>query len=101
MDVGQTTVDAVVAEDEFFVIDAKEVQDGGVDVVAIGRSGGGFVRPFVAFAEAHAAFDAAADEPVGKCEWIMVAAFGALSARHAAEFGSPQNNRVIEQSAGF
>src|SRR3977135_4220797 len=59
VDVGEAAVDAVVAEGEFFVVDAQEVEDGGVDVVAVGGFYG-FVGPFVAFAGSDAALDAAA-----------------------------------------
>ena len=48
VDVGQAAVDAVVAEGELGVIDAQQVKDGGVEVVAIGDVVDGLVRPFVA-----------------------------------------------------
>ena len=48
VDVGQPAVDAVVAERQPLVVDAEQVQDRGVEVVAVGRVLGGLVRPFVA-----------------------------------------------------
>ena len=38
MHVGQPPVDAVVAEGQLLVVDAQQVQDGGVDVVAVGAA---------------------------------------------------------------
>ena len=59
MDVGEATVDAVVAVGEPLVIDAEEMEHGGVDVVAIDRLFDGFVGPFVGGTVADAAFEAA------------------------------------------
>src|SRR5277367_1516368 len=52
-DVGESAVDAVVADREPFVVDAQQVQHGGVDVVASGRlvAVGRLVAPFVTGAE--------------------------------------------------
>ena len=61
--VGQPPVDAVVAERQPGVIDAQEVQDGRVQVVAVRGVFDGLVRPFVAGAVGHAPFDAAAGQP--------------------------------------
>ena len=99
----QAAVDAVVAEGEFGVVDAQLVQDGGVDVV----NGGGiaavqrFVSPLVAFARDGAAFDAAAAEPVGEDEGVVVAAFATLGTGHATEFGGPEDNGIVQHAALF
>lgn len=77
---GAGEVDAVMADGEAGVIDAEEVEDGGVDVVAIDRVIEGLVAPLVALAEGDAAADAAASEPVGEGEGVVVAAFAALAA---------------------
>src|SRR5690606_11984193 len=94
-------VDSVVAEGELLVMDSEALQDGGVDIVNGGGMipVGGFVAPFVAGADGGAAFDAATGQPVGKDEWIMVAPLAALGAGHAAEFGGPENDRVVQQAA--
>ena len=42
------------------------------------------------------AFDAAAAEPVSENVGIVVAAFAALGAGHAPEFGGPENDGVIK-----
>ena len=101
MHVGKAAVDAVFAEGEFFVIEAELVEDGGVDVVDLGGvfAVGGFVAPLVAFAVGDAAFDAAAGEPVGEDVLVVVATFAALGRGHAAEFGGPEDEGVVEHAA--
>src|SRR5688572_21010493 len=101
MHVGQSPVRAVVAESKLGVVDAQEAKDRGVDIVAVGGMFGGFVGPFVGAAVGNAAFDAPASEPVGEAEGVVVAALFALAAGHAAEFGGPKDNGVVEQTAGF
>lgn len=103
MDIGQTTIDAVVTNGKFFVIDAQQVEDGGVDVVnlcrvvAIQR----LVAPLVGRPVADAAFNAAAAQPVGEDERVMVASLAALGAGHAAEFRRPEDDRVIKHPSLF
>src|SRR5436305_1413201 len=99
VDIGQPPVDAVVAEGEPGVVDAEQVQDGGVQVVAVGRVLDGLVRPLVAGAVGDAAADAAAGEPGGEGERVVVAPLAPLAARHPAELGGPDDDRVVEQPA--
>ena len=103
VDVGQAAVDAAGAEGELFVIDAEEVEDGGVDIVDFCGvvAVEGFVAEVVAEAVGDAAADAAAGEPVSEAERVVVAAFAALGAGHAAEFGGPEDEGVVEETALF
>ena len=103
MHVGEAAVDAVVADGELRVVDAQQVQDGGVDVVDLGGvfAVERFVAPLVGEAVSRASFDAAAAEPVGEDEGVVVAAFGTLGRRHSAELGGPEDERVVEQAALF
>ena len=66
VDVREAAVGAVVTEGELLVVEAEEVQDGGVDVVALGevRTVGGLEAPFVALAVGDAAFDPAAGQGI-------------------------------------
>ncbi len=63
MHVGQPAVDAVVAERQSRVVDAQQVQDRRVQVVAVGLAGGGLPRPGVALAVGDAALDARSRQP--------------------------------------
>ena len=101
VDVGEAPVDAVVAICEARVIDAEKVQHGGVGVVAVSGMLGYFVRPFIARSEAHATLETASREPIGECEWIVIAALTALAAGHASEFSGPMDDGVVEHSAGL
>ena len=103
MDVGEAAIDAAGAEGELFVIDAEEVEDGGVDVVDFCGvvAVEGFVAEVVAEAVGDAAADPAAAEPVSEAERVVVAAFAALGAGHAAEFGGPEDEGIVEETALF
>src|SRR5439155_3011447 len=100
MHIGQTPVDAVVAEGELGVVHAQEVQDGGVDVM----DGGwvlaieGFVTPLIALAPGDPGFDAAAAKPVGETIRIMIPALATLGAWHPAELGRPEDEGVGQQA---
>src|SRR5437867_6350263 len=101
MHIGKSAVDAAVAEGELLVVEAEQVEHGGMDVV----NGRGMVpverlvAPRVAFAMSDAAADATAAQPVGEAKRIVVAPFAALRTGHAAELGSPENHGVVEQAA--
>src|SRR6266404_9184983 len=97
--IGQATVDAVVAEDQPLMVDAEEMQDRGVQVVAVGPAAGALVAELVALSVADAALDAGAGQPGNKRAAVMVTAGGALRERHPAELGRPDDQRVVEQAA--
>ena len=97
----ESAIDAVLAPRELPVIESKQVEHGGVDVVALGGvlSISGFVAPLVALAMDHSPFDATATEPIGEDIRIVVAALPALRARHAAKLRSPEDESVFQESA--
>ena len=81
VDVGEASVDAIVAHAKLGVVDTEEVEDGGVDVVDFGGGGAHqwFVSPLIALAGGDPALDAAAAHPVGEAIRIMIAAGAALA----------------------
>src|SRR6202035_4241390 len=91
--VGQSAVDAVVEHGEAFVVDAQEVQDGGMHVVAGGRmlAVGRLVAPFVAGPECCSTANPAPGEPIGEDERIVVAPPAPLSAGHPPELRRPMD----------
>ena len=101
VNIGQAAIDAIVPNGQPGVVDAEEMQDGGVDVVNLGwmLPVGGFVPEVVAWAIGHTALDAAAREPVGETIGVVVATLATLGRRHAAKLGGPKNDGVIEQSS--
>ena len=100
VDIRQTSVDAVVPDRQFGVIDSQQVQDRGVDVVDLGRvfSVGGFETKLIAGAVRDPALDAATRQPICEAIGIVIAAFAALRTRHATEFGRPEHDRIFEQT---
>src|SRR6266853_907818 len=77
MDVGETPVGAAVAERQFLVIDAQQVQHRRMKVIIRRGRFRGFPGPLVAFAAGHAAFDAATGHPADESAAIVVAAIAA------------------------
>src|SRR5207249_4911765 len=75
--VGQTAVDAVVAEGQPGVVDAEQVKGGSVEVVPVGRVKSSLVRPLVAGTMSDTAFDAAAGQPGGEGRGVVVAPLAA------------------------
>ena len=90
VDVGEAEVAAAVAEGELLVVEAEQVQDGGVEVVHVDLVLRGLVAEFVGRAMGEAGFHAGAGEPDGEAVRVVVAA-GAFFLRvgGAAEFAAP------------
>ena len=85
---------------EVFVVEAEEVEQGGVEVVEGVNVFHGLESEFVGGAMADAGFDAGAGQNGGEAAGIVVAAFGTfLEHRHAAEFGAPEDQSVLQQTA--
>ena len=101
MDVGEAPVDAVVPPGEPRVVEAQQVEHRGVDVVdrrgvvAVER----LVAPLVAGTVGDAAADAAAAQPGGEHERVVVAPPAPLRARHPPELRGPHHDRVVQQAA--
>ena len=74
VDVGEAVVAALEAEGEFGVVEAEEVEDGGVEVVDVDFVFDGVKAELVGLAVSDATFDAAAGEPDGVAVWMMVTA---------------------------
>src|SRR5437588_12879047 len=73
VDVGEAAVYAVVAEGQLFVVDAEQVENGGVEVVAVGRRYS-FPGPLIAFTVGDATLDACSGKPGDERAAIVVAA---------------------------
>jgi hypothetical protein len=101
VDIGEPATDAVVIVGEFLVVEAKEVEGGGVEVVDGDGILGGLIAKFVGDTVGGAGLDAGAREPAGEAVGVMVAAFfaGALRDGGAAEFGDAHDEGVLEQAA--
>ena len=101
VDVGESAVDAVVTECEAGVVDPHQVQDRGVQVVAIRLTDGRLPGPGVAFAVGRASIDPGAGQPCNRGATVVVASGGALGERLAAELGAEEDQCILEQAAGL
>ena len=82
------------------MVEAQQVQDGGVEVPHGGRVFRGPTAELVRGAVAGAALDSGTHQPAREAVRVVVAAGRAgLVSRHAAELGGPQHQRVGQQAA--
>ena len=101
MHVGQPVVAAAEAVGELFVVEAQEVQDGGVEVVDVDLVLQRVPAEFVGGSVDHAAADAPARHPHREAERMVLAAVVPFGRGSAAEFATPQDQGVFQQAAGF
>ena len=101
VDVCQRLFSALMKVGQRLVVDAHEVEDGGVDVVDVRFVHHGLEAQFVGLPVAPAAFHSAAGHPHAEAVWVVVAAGRALAfaERHAAKFAAPHDERGVQQSA--
>ena len=106
MHIGEAEVTASVAVSEAFVVNAQEMENGGVQVVNVDAIVDGAEAEVIAGAVGHAALDAAAGQPHGEAPAVVVAAVVVLGQRAlavdgASELAAPDDQRVVEQPALF
>src|SRR5438045_4025488 len=106
MDIGEAIVAAFEPVSELLVVHAEEVQDGCVEIVHVGRVLHDVVTEVIGGTEDQPRFDAAARHPKGETARMMIAsevilADLALGIGGPAEFTAPDDERVVEQAAGF
>ena len=106
MDVGEAVVAALKFESEFFVINAQEVEDTGVEVMNAYGIFVDVVGIVVGFADRLAGFNAAAGKPHREAARVVVAAKAggsevALAVNSAAKFSSPDDEGVIKKASLF
>ena len=83
------------------MVDAHEMQDGGVDVVNVCFVHHGLEAKFVRLPVAHAALHSAAGHPHAEAVRVMVPAGRtfAFAERHATKFAAPHDERGVQQPA--
>ena len=99
MNVREPAIGAASAHREPLVVDAEEMEYGGVEVVSCRFFVGSLPTPRIAFTIGDARLDARAAHPGGENASVVVAPFAPLRERHAAEFGIPEYQRVIQEPA--
>ena len=99
--VGQAEVSPRVSVRQAFVVQAHEVQDGRMEVVDVGSIFDGSQPKYIGSAIAETGFDSATGHPDRETVVIVVTPFLAFGSRGSAKFSSPQDQRLVEQSALF
>ena len=101
VDVGEAHVSRRKSKGALGVVDAKEVEHGGVEVVDLHFVFDSFVSPFISRAVGDSGFYAAAREPSGEAEGVVVAAVPSLSERGSPEFAGPDDEGFFEEAEFF
>lgn len=83
------------------MIQAEQVEDGGVEVVHVKFVFNGHVSPFVGGAVGIAGSNAAAGQPDGEASRIVIAPVVVLGEGSAAEFAAPPDEGVLEKASRF
>ena len=101
VDISEAAVDAVLTDGEAFVIDAHEVEDGGVEVVAVGGAFGSLEGEVVALTIRGPGFDAGACHPSNEGAAVVITAVRSLGEGGTAEFGGPDEQGIFEEATLF
>ena len=101
MHVRQAEVAAAVTVGEAGVVEAEEVEEGGVEVMDVDFVFDRFVAELVGVAEGLAPLYPAAGQPHGEAAAVVVAALGPFGPGGAAEFPPPDDERFVEQAAAL
>jgi len=98
--VRQTSFQAIVVKRQPFMVKAEQVQDRRVEVVDRDNVVDGFVAEVIGRTEAEGSFDSGTRKPAGETFRIVIPSAGTfLEGRHAAEFGTPHDERVFQETA--
>ena len=105
MHIGEAEISALEAVGEAFVIEAELMQNCRVQVMHVDGAVGDFVAEIVARAVNFSGFEASSGSPHRKCVDVVVASSGPAVADFAhgsaAEFSTPDDDGVFEESALF
>ncbi len=101
VNIRQLFVASIVMEAEFFVVQAEQMQDGGVEI----RDGdwllNRFISEIVGVSMRQTALDRAARNPQTESKLMMIASVFSLGHRRTSEFATPDDQRVLEQAPLF
>src|SRR4026209_83976 len=104
--IGQPEITALEPECQLGVVDAKQVQDGGLQVMDVYPVFGGVKSEFIGIANGLAALDAAASQPDCVRVWMMVTPLkiiGVVWVRRlahgcATKLASPDHQRIFQHA---
>jgi hypothetical protein len=84
-----------------FVVEAQQVQHRGMQVVHVDFVLDGGKSELIRRPDGLAALDASPRHPNAEASRIVIAARSTLAGRRAAELAAPDDERLVEQAAGF
>jgi hypothetical protein len=98
MHVRQPAFDAVVVEAEPFVVQAQQMENGGVQVVNRRFFLDGLIAKSIGGSLTHGSLDAGPGQPDGETLGVVVPARGPalLKGRHPAELRHPDHQRIAQ-----
>ena len=99
VDVGEAEIAAAVVEGEAFVVEAEQVQDGGVEVRHGDFVFGDIVAEFVGLTVCQATANSAAGQPAAEGVGVMIASVVTLSGGCASKFRGEDNESFSQQAA--
>ncbi len=104
MDIGETEIAPGIAEREFFVVEAEQLENRCMEIVDVDFVLDGRETEFVGGAMDHAAFDAAASQPHRKTVMVVIPAVNLAGIRagcrqlddwRPSKFPSPHHQRLF------
>ena len=102
MHIGEAAVCAIVPHREPGVVDTQKVQNGGVHIVdRCTHPVGGLEAERIGGANTDTPLDTTTSQPVRKAVRVVIAPLASLRAGHAAKFGGPEHNGVIQQAGAL
>lgn len=101
VNVSQAKIATGKAKRESLVVESQQMQDRGMQVVQMNFVLHRVIAVFVGGAVAKPSLYASAGEEHRVALRVMVSAVAALGGRRASKFATPDNERVLKQSAAF
>jgi len=99
--VGQPEAATVVEKGQAFVVEPKQMQHGGMQVVHGDTIDGCLLSDLVQFTVTHTGFDTGAGHEHTEALRVVIASTVALGNRHASKFATPDHQSVINQAGAF
>lgn len=97
MNVGKASFNTIMIEAEAFVIEAEDMENGGVKIIDRRNSFHGLVAEFIRRAIAEGRFHAGSRQPGGEAVGIVITTTRTLlEGGHTAKFGTEYDEGVLE-----
>ena len=99
--IGQAHIPTAEVEGQLGVIDTKQMQHCGMQIVDFKRFVHGLVSQVIGRTVGYACFDASTCHPDCVTEWIVISAVASLCKWSPSEFSSPHDESGFQEAAAF